>query len=275
MPLYRPSELRSFLGSIDKEPSRSLSQNFLIDGNIVHKIVDATQIGPESCVLEIGPGPGVLTEAMLAAGACVASVEKDTIFAQHLRRLCADEKRLRIIEADILDCSFREIYQQPFVLVSNLPYHLTTPILERVILNSTDIKRAVIMVQKEAAERIICQKKARISYLPVLCSLFFQIPLYFPVPRGCFWPKPHVDSVVIVLQRVASPLDHYLQDTVSVIRQAFSSKRKVLMTTLSSLFSKEQVEHAFSTLGFSPKIRAEELSKDQWEHLISFLKNVH
>jgi 16S rRNA (adenine1518-N6/adenine1519-N6)-dimethyltransferase len=258
MPLYRPSELRSFLGSIDKEPSRSLSQNFLIDGNIVHKIVDATQIGSESCVLEIGPGPGVLTEAMLAAGACVAAVEKDTIFAQHLRRLCADEKRLRIIEADILDCSFREIYQQP--------------ILERVILNSTDIKRAVIMVQKEAAQRIICQKKARISYLPVLCSLFFQIPLYFPVPRGCFWPKPHVDSVVIVLERIVSPLDHYLQETVSVIRQAFSSKRKVLMTTLSSLFSKEQVEHAFSTLGFSPKIRAEQLTKEQWEQLIVFFK---
>ena len=126
MPLYRPSELSAFLASIGAAPKRTLSQNFLIDGNILSKMVFEVPKG--SSILEIGPGPGVLTEALLNLGHTVVAVEKDRGFAKALHRLDGGEGRLTVIEADILDCVWTHIAPSGSVVVSNLPYHATTPI---------------------------------------------------------------------------------------------------------------------------------------------------
>lgn len=266
MPLYRPSELRSFLCAIGKEPCRFLSQNFLVDGNIVGKILSAASLSPSSLVIEIGPGPGVLTEAMLAVGARVVAIETDSVFARQLRRLCSCERTLQIVEADVLDCSFEDLCKEPCVLVSNLPYHLTTPILEKIVRSSSLITRAVLMVQKEVAQRLLCQDGQRASLLGVLCSLYYRHLSHFSVPRGCFWPRPHVDSMVMSLERqdwVDGEKANF-EKIFFLLRHVFTSKRKLMCGTLSDVFSQDDVMRALASAGLGEKTRVEDVRPSQW-----------
>lgn len=269
MPLYRPSELRTFLDAIGQRPKRTLSQNFLVDGNIVAKIVSEAQLGDDAMVIEIGPGPGVLTEAFLSAGVRVAAIEKDTAFAQALPRLDPQGTRLTVVNADIIDYPLETLTGSyppaQVVVVSNLPYHLTTPIIKKLIDHRALFSRAVLMVQEEAARRLTGGKPGCIGRL---VELFSEVRYAFHVPKGCFYPQPNVDSAVLTLQlRQLNLSPQEQQLAVALIHHSFAHRRKTALHSLLQHYPRQQLIRAFDAIGLAHGARPEEISADRWMQL--------
>jgi len=256
MPLYRPSELIAFLHSLHIRPKKSLSQNFLIDGNIVHKIIESVPDG--SYVVEIGPGPGVLTESLLAKGFKVLAIEKDDVLATALPRLDETGQHLKVVHQDVLEYSLSE----KSIIVANLPYSLTTPIFKWIIKQHAFVERAIVMVQQEVAERLL---KPPTSYLQVLLSCAFDLQYLCHVSKKCFLPIPKVDSAVLILQHKQQAIDIPQE----VLAYVFSQKRKTLLSSLSRFYPKEQLAKRFEDLGLLTKVRPEQLSPDQLLQLVA------
>jgi 16S rRNA (adenine1518-N6/adenine1519-N6)-dimethyltransferase len=241
----------------------------LVDGNIVSKIIAEVAPGPNTLVIEVGPGPGVLTEALLTSGATIVAIEKDDEFAQALRRLEPDETRLKILPADILECSLPDIITscgaKSAVFVSNLPYHLTTPILQKILSKSCLFSKAVLMLQDEAARRLTGGKS---NFLRCCMSCVADVSYRFYVPRGCFWPKPKVDSAVITLsfrQPLISDLSQ--EPFFNMLRMAFSHRRKTIIHSLIQDFPREKLIIAFDNIGLSHDSRPEEIPLKTWIEL--------
>jgi len=264
MPLYRPTELRAFLDSIGVMPKKSLSQNFLIDGNIIKKIALLADLKAGDSVLEIGPGPGALTEELLEIGCKVIAVEKDRAFAAALPRL----GELQVICDDVLNFDF-ETLPQGTKVVANIPYNLTSPIIEK-CLHSKRINTAVLMVQKELAERILAKGGTREFSSLSLFVQFHATPTFgFQVNAGCFYPRPTIDSAVIKLDFHNKFPDVDQKAFEKITRAAFQERRKTLSRSLRDLYTAEQVTSALTAVGQSDKARPEELTLEQW---IAFYK---
>ncbi len=274
MPLYRPSELSAFLGSLGHRSKRTLSQNFLIDGNIVAKIVGEVELHSDMLVVEIGPGPGVLTEAFLASGARVVAIEKDEVLARALRRLEPDGSRLFILASDVLDCSFDDIVAAHptvrVVLVSNLPYHLTTPILQKVLASISLFSRVVLMMQEEAARRLT---GGRAGIVGMTAELVADVRYAFRVPKGCFWPRPNVDSAVLSLD-VRPPLliGEEPQLFSELLRIAFAHRRKTIFHSLLQRYSSGQLTSAFDQAKIVREARPDDVPMAGWVELTKALK---
>src|SRR3990167_1082359 len=197
------SELIPFLDQIGLRPKKFLSQNFLIDRNIVHKILRLAEIQPGDIVLEIGPGPGALTAALLNAGASVLAIEKDPVLAQALHRLQTPDHRMHVIAEDALTCSFSTISAHK--VVANLPYHITTPLLEKLFLHP--FSSLTLMMQKEFAHRLLAQPGSKeFSSFTLFSQFYTSLQGKFHVPPDCFYPKPTVHSSVIRLDPHPHPL---------------------------------------------------------------------
>lgn len=257
------SELISFLKKIDAKPKKSLSQNFLVDPNILSKIVRTAAIGHGDAVLEVGPGPGALTNALLAAGARVFAVEKDRLFARELSRLQTPDRRLAVFEADFLEFDLASL-PSPLKIVANLPYHITAPILEKVFDLPTRFTSLTIMVQKEVADRLTAKPGGKTyGSLSVFAQFFTQPAACFKVPASCFYPAPKVDSSVLRLDFLSPPaVDR--PAFFSLVRKAFQQRRKMLSTSLQPLFSSDRIKQALSQIGLSPDLRPEKLSLPNW-----------
>lgn len=278
MPLYRPSELKAFLQSLGIGAKKSLSQNFLIDGNIIRKIVATAEITPGDVVLEIGPGPGALTEALLDAGARVIAVEKDALLAEQLRRLCADESQLIILSEDALHLELDSLLPQFLAkgqkvkLVANLPYQLTTPLITRYTQRFDFFSQLVVMVQLEVARRFVAEP-ATPDYGSISVFLrFYASPSFaFTVNRNCFYPAPKVDSAVVNLPLHPPPLTEDSESFFKMTRTAFGKRRKMLRGSLKELYGAEKVIEALQQLGLPDTTRPEELSLDQHLQLFKIL----
>ncbi len=225
MPIYRPSELKEFLASIGRGANASLSQNFLIDGNVLKKMGEL--IEPYKNVVEIGPGPGVLTEELLNRGVHVTAVEKDAAFADALQRFSSP---LTVVKGDILD------YKLPSqsVVVGNIPYGISREICHWLIEQRTKVLAAVMMVQAEFAEKLMAKPKEEgFGALSLAMQYVFDIKRVIEVSSSCFWPKPKVSSSVIVCSkrepRLNDAQEAWLFNSIAV---AFSHRRKKLGTAL-------------------------------------------
>lgn len=252
------SHLLPFLESLGVHPKKSLSQNFLIDANIVRKIAMLADVQEGDRVLEIGPGPGALTSELLARGAFVTAIEKDTLFAKELERL--QNGRLTVIEADILTFDWTLLGKGPWKVLGNLPYHITTPILEKVCEES--VSSFTFMVQKELADRLLAKIGTReCSSLSIFIQSQAKIQGAFGVSRNCFYPSPKVDSSVISLefQESKDPKEFY-----ALVRSAFQQRRKMLSSTLGKLFGSELIKQALKEINILPTARPEELSLSEW-----------
>ncbi len=280
MALYRPSELQQFLQSLGIHPKKGLSQNFLIDGNIIRKIVATAAAGPGDVVLEIGPGPGALTEALLEAGATVVAVEKDTILAEALKRLQTDDHRLHVMTNDILEVNVSELLQSYLSVgskakvIANLPYHVTTPILTRMVPASHLFDSITVMVQKEVAERMSAAPGGAIyGSLTVFLGFYSDCQYAFTVTRNCFMPPPKVDSAVVHLTikgpREVSNQEKFFEMT----RTAFEHRRKMLRASLKELYPSALVTQALNQIGVNPEERPEQLSLDQFIQLFEVLNS--
>jgi 16S rRNA (adenine1518-N6/adenine1519-N6)-dimethyltransferase len=272
MAIYKPSELRLFLQELGIFPKKGLSQNFLIDGNIIRKIISKAQVAWGDLVLEIGPGPGSLTQALLEAGAHVLAVEKDAVLATALERLKIDN-RLDVFCEDILLFPLEEKLT-PFIekgqkvkVIANLPYHLTTPILAYLVPKRNLFSSLTLMVQEEVARRFTASPGTKDYSSFTLFLQFYTHPHYaFGVSRHCFYPEPNVDSAIVTLELKTPPLQEGEDSFFKLTRTAFEQRRKMLRASLKALVDPSDVTQALELMGKNPLARPEELS------LADFLK---
>lgn len=280
MALYKPTELRQFLAEQGIVPRKSMSQNFLIDGNIVKKIIKVAEIAEKDLVLEIGPGPGGLTELLLAAGARVIAIEKDYNLAAALQRLQATAKTLHVITGNALEIDLKRILS-PYLtepgfkakVVANLPYNITTPLLTHLLPRSDLFSQITVMVQEEVAQRIAAKPHtSAMSSLTIFCQFFSEIHYNFKVQRNCFFPAPTVDSAVVTFALNPAPLPEEKREKFFLLtRTAYQHRRKMLRASLRKLAPADAIETALASLALPPTARPEELSLEQFLQLFSLL----
>lgn len=252
MVLSNLSELRAFLASVNAFPKKGLSQNFLIDGNIVQKILKEAKIAPGDRVLEIGPGPGVLTEAFREVGAEVVAVEKDSVFAQALTRF----EGVEVYASDIMEFDFSLLTSPPYKVVSNLPYHLTAPILARLSPERRLFSSLTVMVQEEVARRMVAQAKTKdYGSFSLYLQFYADVSYAFKVSRHCFYPAPNVDSAIVTLVLKTPPLEE-TEGFHRFVRRAFQQRRKMLK----SVFKEFPLGQWLEEIGENPQSRPEDLS---------------
>lgn len=280
MAIYKPSELIAFLSQHGIFPKKGLSQNFLIDGNIIRKIVSAAKVEKGDVVLEIGPGPGSLTQALLEAGAHVCAVEKDTVLAKALERLKAEDNELDVFCNDILQFPIEETLSKLLKsgkkakVIANLPYHLTTPILVQLVPLRHLFSSLTVMVQEEVARRFTAEAGgADYGSFSVFLN-FYTNPTYaFFVSHHCFYPEPRVDSAVVRLDLKTPPNVADVDAFFKMTRTAFEHRRKMLRGSLKSLYDSQSITEALEKLGKNAQARPEELSLDTFLDLFKILNS--
>lgn len=263
--VYKPSDLQAFLKERGLHAKKGLSQNFLIDGNIVQKILNAAEVCSEDFVIEIGPGPGALTQALLERGASVLAIEMDPIFAEALGRLQTPDQRLEIVQADILKFPLADFLRKrkgkKCKVVANLPYHITTPILTLLFPLSDLIESLTIMVQKEFGDRMASQKGTpEYSSLTVFLQFYGTVCSSFIVGPNCFYPRPKVHSSVVHCKLHPPLLEGEEEQFFRMTRTAFGQRRKMLRSSLKDLYSSEKIEKALLKINHPHTERPEELS---------------
>lgn len=267
-----PGQLRRLLARERLRPRKALSQNFLADAAALDAIVDAAELAPGDRLLEIGPGLGVLTRRLLAAGASVLAVELDARLAGWLRRELADVPAFSLIEGDALALHPREIFPgEPFKLVANIPYHITSPLLHAFLEGDRPPELGVLLVQREVAERVAAAPGA-MSYLSVFVQNVAEAEVVAIVPAAAFEPAPDVDSAILRLRRRPAPsvpVGPGREPFYRVVQAAFRQRRKQLHNALGRELGLERavLEEALAACGIDGERRAQTLSVDEWARL--------
>ncbi|MBM3207500.1 MAG: ribosomal RNA small subunit methyltransferase A [Chlamydiae bacterium] len=274
MKISTPTALKKFLESFGLKAKKYSSQNFLIDGNIIKKIVATADVNKDDIVLEIGPGPGALTEEMLELGAHVIAIEKDSELAKALHRFQTEDQRLTIFEDDILEFPLEEYFSnilknsQKIKVVANLPYHITTPIIAKLLPLFSIIDTMTLMVQKEVGLRFTAAKGCKdYSSFTIFIEHYAQAKYSFTVEPTCFYPKPTVQSAVIHFKlHPMDPIENK-EALFLLIRTAFTKRRKMLKSSLKEIYPSEKIERCLLELNLNPLSRPEELSKEDFVNL--------
>lgn len=268
MSVYKPSELMLYLQELGIGPRKALSQNFLIDGNIIRKIVATAGVKGGDTVLEIGPGPGALTEELLSTGARVIAVEKDPLLAEGLKRL----KGLEIYCNDILDFPLEDHIRDKAKVIANLPYNITTPILVHLVPKRHILSQLVLMVQDEVALRMTAKVgSSEYSSLTLFLNYYTHPRYAFKVSNNCFYPAPKVQSAIVVLDLKEPPQGSDETKFFKVTRRAFEQKRKSLRSSLREIYDPQAIENALIEMGKSPLSRPQEFSVEDFIQFIRLL----
>lgn len=263
--------------------TKSLGQNFLIDDNIVDKIVAGAGIGPGDKIIEVGPGIGTLTREMASRAETLMAVEIDKNLIHILADTLGDYDNVKIVNEDIIKADIKGLIDEnlsggPVKLVANLPYYITTPIIMRFLEENINVTDIVVMVQKEVAERMNAQPGGKdFGALSVAVQYYCDTEIVAKVPRHLFVPQPNVDSIVIAL-RIRPERKYKVDDEdlyFKVVKAAFGQRRKTLLNSISSMgnLSKDQVKEALEEAGIDPKRRGETLSLDEFAILSNVIGN--
>lgn len=270
--LYKPKRLTEILNKYGFRFTKSIGQNFLIDGNIVKKIVDAAEVCENDNVLEIGPGIGTLTEELAIRAKKVVTIEIDNSLVEiHKETLNYDNVKIYyddILKIDLKKVLYEEFGGESFKVVANLPYYIITPIISRLIEENLNLKSITVMIQKEVAKRFSA-KPATKDYgsLSVFIQFFTNVRYEFTVPSTVFMPKPKVDSAVVslIVKDKLPTIDR--QKFFKIVKAAFSKRRKTILNALSTYgfnLSKEDIRESLSLSGISETRRAETLSEEEF-----------
>jgi len=274
-PLTSPRFLKDLLTRHGFSFSKSLGQNFLIDENILNKIVSGAEISKEDNVLEIGPGAGTLTYALARQAAKVVAVEIDSALLPVLKETLDGLDNVQVIHGDILKMDLNDLIQssfdnKPFKVVANLPYYITTPIIMRFLEEELPYSSITVMIQKEVAERMAA-KPGNKDYgaLSVAVQFYTQPKIIGKVPSSVFMPPPKVDSIVINLKKRSSPAVD-VADTArffQVVKAVFAQRRKTLLNTLNAAniarLDKEELSKLLRSLNIDPQRRGETLTLEE------------
>jgi len=277
-----PARVRRTLKDAGLRARHSLSQNFLADADVLDAILDAASPVPGRRVLEIGPGLGLLTSGLLDAGALVTAVELDHGLAAFLRDRLEPEiadDRLVLVEGDALDQDLTGLVPPPYDVVANLPYHITSPILHRLLGETPRPDRLVLMVQREVAERIAAPPGG-MSYLSVFVQYHAKVRIVTDVPPEAFEPEPAVRSAVIALEPY--PADDRLGDADQedalwrLVQAGFRERRKMLHNVLARQLPVEpaRVDAALAAANIAPERRPQTLAVGEWIALLEALGEI-
>jgi 16S rRNA (adenine1518-N6/adenine1519-N6)-dimethyltransferase len=264
MSLLGAAEIRELAAKLDLKPSKSLGQNFVHDANVCRKIVRTAGVTSEDIALEIGPGLGSLTLAMLEEAQSVIAVEIDSRLAQQLPVTAATHsnraEELTVINQDAL--TLRNLPVNPTILVANLPYNVSVPVFLHLLEILPSLRSGVIMVQAEVADRLAAQPNSKEYGIPsVKAAWWADVTGAGSVSRNIFWPQPNVDSKLVAFTRRATPGDEELRKKVfALIDLAFAQRRKMLRSALSSMFGgSAAAEAVLIRAGIDPTLRGESL----------------
>jgi 16S rRNA (adenine1518-N6/adenine1519-N6)-dimethyltransferase len=269
MSLLGAAEIRELAELLDLRPAKSLGQNFVIDGNVCQKIVRVAGVTADDIALEIGPGLGSLTLALLEVTSNVVAVEIDNRLADRLPITVADHKKdsykLTVINTDAL--ALRELPLAPTVLVANLPYNVSVPVLLHLLEILPSLNTGVVMVQAEVADRLAAKPGTKEYGIPSLkASWWAEVSGAGSVSRSIFWPVPGVDSKLVSFKRHESPGDEVMRRGVfQLVDAAFAQRRKMLRAALSGIFgSSAKAEAVLTAAGIDPTLRGESLLIDSF-----------
>ena len=262
---------------------KKFGQNFLIDPNVLERIMDAAEITGEDCVLEIGPGIGTMTQYLCERARHVISVEIDKNLIPILEDTLAAYDNKTIINEDILKVDMNRLVEEyngvkPMKVVANLPYYITTPIIMGLFENKVPLKSITIMVQKEVADRMQEEPGTKdYGALSLAVQYYARPEIVANVPPNCFIPRPNVGSAVIRLTRYEVPPVTVKDEKkmFELIRASFNQRRKTLVNGLGNArnlnLSKDRITKALEEMGLSPMVRGETLSLEQFARLSDLL----
>ena len=257
--------------------TKSLGQNFLIDDNIIDKIVDGSLAGQGDKVIEVGPGIGTLTRELASRSEKVMVVEIDKKLIPILGDTLSDFDNVTIVNEDIMKADIKDLIDKnldggPVKLVANLPYYITTPIIMRFLEEDINVTDIVVMVQKEVAERMNANPGKRdFGALSVAVQFYCDTEIVAKVPRHLFVPQPNVDSIVIAL-RVRPERKYKVEDEdlfFKIVKASFGQRRKTLLNSLTSMgiLDKTDISAVLSVAGIDEKRRGETLSLEEFARL--------
>ena len=269
MSLLGAAEIRELAAALDIKPSKSLGQNFVHDANVCRKIVRTAGLTSTDIALEIGPGLGSLTLAMLEEAQSVIAVEIDKRLADQLPATAAKHsdraKLLTVINQDAL--TLKELPVAPTVLIANLPYNVSVPVFLHLLEILPSLRSGVVMVQAEVADRLAAKPNSKEYGIPsVKAAWWADVTSAGSVSRSIFWPQPNVDSKLVAFTRRQTPGDEVLRKKVfAIIDLAFAQRRKMLRSALSSMYGgSSAAEVLLSAAGIDPTLRGEALDIDSF-----------
>ncbi|MEB1809647.1 MAG: 16S rRNA (adenine(1518)-N(6)/adenine(1519)-N(6))-dimethyltransferase RsmA [Bacillaceae bacterium] len=281
-----PIRTRAILEKYKFSFKKSLGQNFLIDLNILARILDAAGVNEQVGAIEIGPGIGALTEQLAKRAEKVVAFEIDQRLLPVLGDTLSPYDNVKIIHSDVLKADVSQVMREEFkegqdvMVVANLPYYVTTPILMKLLEEKLPIKRIVVMIQKEVADRIAAKPGSKdYGSLSIAAQYYAKAETVFTVPKTVFVPQPNVESAVLRLTIREEPPVEVEDESFffEVIRSSFAQRRKTIFNNLTHHFGKdrkEQIEVALTTASVDPKRRGETLSIEEFAQLSNELTRI-
>lgn len=277
--MLNKEEIKKIFESGDLKILKSLGQNFLIDENVLEKIVKSADLKKDDFVFEIGPGLGTLTEELLKKCQKVIAIEKDKKLSEKLLKDFSNlDSKVKIINDDILKIKLEEFIKTyssngKYKLVSNIPYYITSPIIKMFLESDNQPEIIVLLMQKEVAERI-CAKAGKMSMIALGVQVYGEPEIIDYVENTSFYPVPKVGSAILKISNIKKSFSNeYYQQLFQVMKIGFSAKRKKLASNLSAgfRFSKTEGENVIIKANLNLNIRAQELELQDWEKLRKLL----
>lgn len=276
--LYSPKVVKEIIDLYGFRFSKSLGQNFLIDKNFVDKIVDGADISGKN-VVEVGPGIGTISYEMAKTCKKLVLIELDSSLIPILEENMSDFRNATIINQDILKTDLKEIQDkyfggEPFEFVSNLPYYITTPIIEKIFEEDLDCRSMTIMVQKEVADRMLASEKDKdYSSLSVFVKYYSEAKFLTKVPKSVFMPQPKIDSTVLRLDLRVYDEKVNKEKLFALVKAGFLKRRKTILNSMSAVAEKDDLRKVFEKLNLKENLRAENLSLDDFINITNELEN--
>lgn len=274
MAISHPRTLRHWLSQLNKHPLKRLSQNFLIDQNICQKVIRKAEVEPGELTCEIGPGPGALSEEILNRGGRLVAIEKDRLLAQELHRFQTEDHRLHVIAQDCLEVNYQKVLspllqpEEKALLLSSLPYQITTPIITLLAPYSDLFSRQLYIMQREVAKRATAQPGGKeYGSLTLFLHYYGTSEELCSIPPTAFYPAPSVHSSLVLFRPEKRPTSPPPEFFFPLVRTAFQQRRKTLRHSLRSLFSVEEIAEALAAQSIRPDARPEMLSFEEFAAL--------
>ena len=276
-PVPAHPNVRQLLRKYDLRPDKRYGQNFLTDAHALEKVVQAAGLQGDEAVLEIGAGLGSLTCWLAQSARRVVAVELDERLLPALIETVQGRSNVQVITGDILKLDVSKLFApEPYVVVANIPYNITSALIRQLIETPHRGERLVLTVQREVAERILAEP-GTMNLLALSVQLFGEPEITAHIPAGAFFPKPKVDSAVLRIRfhpEPRAPLD-LVDPFFCMARAGFRQKRKKLRNSLAALpqMNKDQLEGLFMAAGLSPDLRPQQLSVEDWVTLADLWMN--
>ena len=272
--LLGPAEIRELAAELDVTPTKKLGQNFLHDPNTVRMIVGAAELSPDDVVVEVGPGLGSLTLGLVDTVSRVIALEIDPRLAGRLpatveARAPEFADRLTVVNTDALKVSRADLDNEPTALVANLPYNVSVPVLLHLLAEFPTIKRVLVMVQKEVADRLAAKPGSKIYGVPSVKAAFYgDVSRAGTIGKHVFWPAPNIESGLVRIDVDDTNPRELRGKVFPLVDAAFAQRRKTLRSTLAGQFgSAADAEAALRAAGIDPGLRGEKLTVDDFVRL--------